>query len=51
MSERSIYLREQADKCRSQANSLTDEEARSQLRRLAAGYIVQAVEIERNEAA
>jgi hypothetical protein len=38
MSERSIYLRDQADKCLRHARSLTDSETQAQLRKLVAEY-------------
>jgi hypothetical protein len=46
MSERSIYLRDQAVKCRHHADSMTDAETKAELRKLAAEYDAQAVEIE-----
>jgi hypothetical protein len=46
MSERSIYLRNQADKCRWHADKMTDAETQAELRKLAAEYIVRAAEIE-----
>ena len=51
MSERSIYLRDQADKCRRHADVLTDVETQTQLRKLAAEFIEQAEAIENKEAA
>jgi hypothetical protein len=39
MSERSIYLRDQADKCRQHANTVGDARTREELRKLAAVYI------------
>jgi hypothetical protein len=49
MSPRSIYFRNQADKCRSHAIALGDAETKAELRKLAEEYIVQAEEIERKE--
>jgi hypothetical protein len=49
MSERSSYLRDQAEKCRWHANAITDAETQVQLRELAAEYIAQAAEIESRE--
>jgi len=49
MSERSIYLREQADKCRQHANAIGDARTREELRKLAAVYIARAEQIERKE--
>jgi hypothetical protein len=49
MSERSIYLRDQAEKCRCHAESMTDAETREQLRGMAALYIMRAVMIESEE--
>jgi hypothetical protein len=49
MSERSIYLRDQAAKCEWHANNLSDAETQARLRKLAAEYIVEAVEIESKE--
>jgi hypothetical protein len=46
MSPRSIYLRNQADKCRWHANKIGDSETQRELRKLAAEYIARAVEIE-----
>jgi hypothetical protein len=42
MSERSIYLRDQADKCRWHADRITDAETQERLRKLAAEYIERA---------
>jgi hypothetical protein len=50
MSERSIYLRDQADKCRAHARSMTDAETQAELRKLAAEYVERAADIERKEA-
>jgi hypothetical protein len=49
MSKRSIYLRDQADKCRWHADRMTDPETQGELRSLAAQYIVRAVVIESEE--
>jgi hypothetical protein len=49
MSERSIYLRDQADKCRWHAGLIGDMETQALLRKLAAEYIVQAADIENKE--
>jgi hypothetical protein len=49
MSERSIYLRDQAAKCRAHATALTDVQTQVELRKLAAEYIERAAEIERKE--
>jgi hypothetical protein len=49
MSERSIYLRDQAIQCRHHADSLTDGETRALLRKLAVEYDAAAVEIESKE--
>jgi hypothetical protein len=49
MSERSIYLRDQADKCQRHANALTDAQTQAELRKLAAEYVVRAVAIESEE--
>jgi len=49
MSERSTYLRDQAAKCRRHADGLTDIETQAQLRKLAAEYILQALDIESKE--
>jgi hypothetical protein len=49
MSPRSVYLRDQAEKCRDHAASMTDDEIRQQLHVLAAEYIMRAVMIESDE--
>jgi hypothetical protein len=49
MSERSVYLRDQAAKCRWHADQLTDAETQEQLRKLAAEYIERAAKIERKD--
>jgi hypothetical protein len=46
VSERAIYLRDQADKCWRHANNIGDPETRAELRKLAAEYIERAAEIE-----
>jgi hypothetical protein len=51
MSERSIYLRDQAAKCQWHADRMTDHEMRAKLLKLAAEYTVQAAEIESKEQA
>jgi hypothetical protein len=51
MSERSIYLRDQADKCRWHASHIDDPETQVQLRKLAAEYIERAAVIEGAEIA
>jgi hypothetical protein len=49
MSERSVYLRDQAAKCRWHADKLTDAETQEQLRKLAAEYIERAKRIDNTE--
>jgi hypothetical protein len=49
MSERSTYLRDQAVKCLRHADALSDAQTKEALCKLAAEYIVQAVEIESKE--
>jgi hypothetical protein len=49
MSERSIYLRDQADKCRRHASDLSDAYTQTELRKLADEYIARAVVIESTE--
>ncbi len=49
MSERSIYLRDQAAKCRWHANAISDVHTQAELRKLAAEYIVGAIDIESKE--
>ena len=49
MSSRSIYLRDQADKCEWHAQNIGDSETQVRLRKLAAKYVVQADEIESKE--
>jgi hypothetical protein len=50
MSERSIYLRDQAQKCMRHAAALSDDYTQRKLRDLACQYTVQAGEIESKEA-
>jgi hypothetical protein len=49
MSKRSIYLRDQAQKCEWHARQMTAHDIISELRRLAADYLTEADEIERGE--
>ena len=49
MSQRSIYLRDQATKCRWRAKNIENAETQVELRKLADEYIQEAVEIETNE--
>ena len=49
MSKRSIYLRDQANKCRIHASSMTDAVTQVELRRMADAYIARAVVIEHAE--
>jgi hypothetical protein len=49
MSERSIYLRDQAEKCQRHAAAITDAQTQTELRKLAAEYVVRAAEIEGSE--
>jgi hypothetical protein len=51
MSERSIYLRDQITKCEFHAKSIGDTETQGELRKLAAQYLAEALEIERVETA
>jgi hypothetical protein len=46
MSERSVYLLDQADKCQWQARRIMDDETQAQLLKMAAEYIKRAAEIE-----
>jgi hypothetical protein len=46
MSERSIYLRDEAAKCRWHADRMTELETQAVLRLLAARYVAQAAAIE-----
>jgi hypothetical protein len=47
MSERSTYLRDQADKCRRHADLLGDERTQIELRKLADEYVERAAALER----
>jgi hypothetical protein len=49
MSERSIYLRDQAAKCEWHANNMDGSETQVRLRKLAAEYVAEANEIESKE--
>jgi hypothetical protein len=49
MSPRSIYLRDQDDKCRWHANNIGDSETQDRLRKLAAEYVAEADDIESKE--
>ena len=49
MSPRSIYLRDQAAKCRWHAKNISDAETQVGLRKLADEYVEEATEIETNE--
>jgi hypothetical protein len=49
MSERSIYLRDQADKCRWHAKAIGDAETQVALRKLADDYVERAADIESEE--
>jgi len=49
MSERSIYLRDQAAKCRWHADQIADSETKERLQTLAAEYIERAAMIESGE--
>lgn len=49
MSKRSIYLRDQADKCRWHASHIGDPETQARLRELAAEYIERAAKIDNSE--
>jgi len=49
VSERSIYLRNQADKCEWHAIRMTDHEIIAELRKLAINYRIEAAQIERSE--
>ena len=51
MSERSIYLRDQADKCLRHASAMGDAYTQAELRKLAAEYVIRATELERKEQA
>jgi hypothetical protein len=49
MSLRSIHLRDQAQKCLLHALALTDAQTQVELRKLAAEYVVQATDMEREQ--
>ena len=49
MCERSIYLRDRADKCRRHASAMSDAYTQTELRKLAKEYIARADEIESKE--
>ena len=49
MSERSIYLRAEAVKCRGLADKLTDLQTKAELRKLASEYDIKADDIESKE--
>jgi hypothetical protein len=49
MSERSIYFRDQADKCQQHANIVGDARTREELRKLATIYVACAAQIESKE--
>jgi hypothetical protein len=49
MSRRSLYLRDQADKCRWHANAISDVQTRQELRKLAEEFVVRADEIDSKE--
>ena len=51
MSERSEYLRDQAEKCRTHARDMTDLATQQELLSLATEYIMRAVQIETEERA
>jgi hypothetical protein len=46
MSPRSLYLRDQADKCRWHADAMSDAQTQQELRKLAAEFVVRADEID-----
>lgn len=46
MSERSSYLEDQANKCRSLANAISDRQTQGKLRKLADKYNAQAIELQ-----
>ena len=50
MSERSVYLRDQACKCRRHADALSDIQTQAALRKLASEYDIQAEALERTQA-
>jgi hypothetical protein len=49
MSERSIYLRDQAAKCLAHARDITDHQTQDKLRKLVAEHIVRAASLEVKE--
>lgn len=49
MSERSIYFRDQADQCRWHADHMTDVSTQTELRNLAATFVLRAMVIENDE--
>ena len=49
MSERSIYLRAEAVKCRGLADKLTDLQTKAELRKLTSEYDIKADDIESKE--
>jgi hypothetical protein len=49
MSERSVYLRDQAVKCRWHADRMTDAQTKADLRKLASEYDIKADNIESKE--
>lgn len=51
MSDRAIYLRDQADKCEWHAAQIEDVVTQAALRRLAAKYVVEANKIDAQEIA
>ena len=51
MSERSAYLRNKAEKCRSYAEQMGDNQTREALRKLAADYAERAEDLESKEPA
>jgi hypothetical protein len=50
MSQRSIYLRDQAAKCEAHAIGITAPETQAELRRIAAQYLARAIKLESREA-
>jgi hypothetical protein len=50
MSQRSVYLRDQAQKCTSHAEIMNDAQTKAELRGLASKYTAEAAEIESKEA-
>jgi hypothetical protein len=49
MSPRSIYLRDQAAKCRRHASDMSDIQTQEELRKLATEHVERVVEIESKE--